>query len=77
MIKAKFYGVLKAYMPETDDEGYFAVEEGLTVEELLEKTGASEKKVGMTILVNRVRKQKDYVLKDGDILTVMPLVAGG
>ena len=77
MIKVKFYGVLKAYMPETDDEGFFTAEEGLTVAEILDNTGASEKKVGMTILVNRVRKQKDYVLKDGDVLTVMPLVAGG
>ena len=77
MIKAKFFGLLKDYMPETDSSGFFEVKEEMTISELLEKTGAVSENVGMTLLVNRVRKHGDYVLKDGDVLTVMPLLAGG
>lgn len=69
---------MKPYMPSVEEDGYWHLEEdGLTVGEILDRTGASEKQVGMTILVNRVRKDKEYVTCDGDILTVMPLVAGG
>ena len=78
MIKVKFYGIMKPYMPSVEEDGYWHLEkDGLTVGQVLDKTGASEKEVGVTILVNRMRKNKSYVLKDGDVLTVMPLVAGG
>lgn len=78
MIRVKFYGILKPYMPEVSEDGYWHLEEeGLSVGGILEKAGAGDQKVGMTILVNRVRKDKDFVPADGDILTVMPLVAGG
>lgn len=78
MIKVKFYGIMKPYMPSVEEDGYWHLEkDGLTVGQILEETGASEKDVAVTILVNRVRKSKDFIPQDGDILTVMPLVAGG
>ena len=78
MIKVKFYGIMKACMPETEEDGFWhADRDGFTVGQLMDETGASEKDVAVTILVNRIRKTKEYVLQDGDILTVMPLVAGG
>ena len=78
MIKVKFYGIMKPYMPSVEEDGYWHLEkDGLTVGEILDMTGASEKDVAVTILVNRVRKNKEFVPQDGDILTVMPLVAGG
>ena len=78
MIKIKFYGILKPYMPSVEEDGYWHLgQDGLSVGEVLDMTGASEKEVGMTILVNRMRKNREHVLKDGDVLTVMPLVAGG
>ena len=69
---------MKPYMPSVEEDGYWHLEkDGLTVGEILDMTGASEKDVTVTILVNRVRKNKEFVPQDGDILTVMPLVAGG
>ena len=78
MIRVKFYGIMKPYMPSVEEDGYWHLEkDGLTVGEILDMTGASEKDVAVTILVNRVRKNKEFVPQDGDILSVMPLVAGG
>ena len=78
MIKVKFYGIMKPYMPTIEEDGYWHLEkDGLTVGEIMDMTGASEKDVAVTILVNRVRKNKEFIPQDGDILTVMPLVAGG
>ena len=78
MIRVKFYGIMKPYMPSVEEDGYWHLEkEGLTVGEILDETGASENEVAVTILVNRVRKDKSFVPQDGDILTGMPLVAGG
>lgn len=78
MIKIKFYGILRSYMPEVQDDGFWHLEkEGITIGQVLDESGVSQKDIGMTILVNRVRKDKSYVLKDGDTMTVMPLVAGG
>lgn len=69
---------MKPYMPQTEEDGYWHADiEGETVGQIMDETGASEKEVAVTILVNRVRKNRDYVLQDGDTLTVMPLVAGG
>ncbi len=78
MVKVKFYGIMKPYMPETEEDGYWhADRDGMTVGQIMDETGASEKDVAVTILVNRIRKTQEYVLQDGDTLTVMPLVAGG
>lgn len=78
MVKVKFYGILKPYMPSIEEDGFWHLDQDdLTIGEVLDMTGVSEKELGMTILVNRRRKEKDYVLVDGDVLTVMPLVAGG
>ena len=78
MVKIKFYGIMKPYMPQTEEDGFWHADKaGSTIGQIMDETGASEKNVGVTTLVNRVRKNKDYVLQDGDTLTVMPLVAGG
>ena len=77
MVKIKYYGVLKPYLPETEEDGFWHAEKaGMTIGEVMDETEASGK-VAAVILVNRVRKDLDYVLQDGDTLTVMPLVAGG
>lgn len=78
MIKVKFYGVLKKNMPQVEEDGFWHIEdEEITIEEVLKRGGADNVSFGMTLLVNRVRKDRSYVLKDGDTLTVMPLIAGG
>ncbi|MEG2929651.1 MAG: hypothetical protein RR846_08905 [Oscillospiraceae bacterium] len=78
MIKVKLLGTFSKYMPSTDQEGVWCVDENeITIEQILDKTGIGQETVKYSTLVNSVRKQKDYLLKDGDILMVMPLFAGG
>ncbi len=77
MVKIKYYGILKPYLPQTEEDGFWHAEKaGMTIGEVLEETEAAGK-VAAVILVNKVRKDLDYVLQDGDTMTVMPLVAGG
>ncbi|MCQ2553086.1 MAG: MoaD/ThiS family protein [Clostridia bacterium] len=78
MVKVKYYGFLSKKLPQDFDEDGFATMqvEGLTVEALLLQTDV-DIKMRMVVLVNEHRELKSYVLKDGDVITVMPLVAGG
>lgn len=78
MTKIKYYGFLKKFMPEVGEDGFWDADAaGTPVRELFENTGVKYNEIRMTILVNKSRKDVDYVLQDGDIMTVMPLVAGG
>ncbi len=77
MVKIKYYGILKPYLPQVEEDGFWHAERaGMTIGQVLEETEAAGK-VAAVILVNKVRKDLDYVLQDGDTMTVMPLVAGG
>lgn len=78
MVKVKYYGFLKKFMPEVGEDGFWdAPKAGVTIEQLFAETTVDYKTYRMTILVNSSRKDVGYVLQDGDVLTVMPLVAGG
>ncbi len=80
MVKVKFYGALKKYMSSADSEGFMTIgerPEGLTIEEVLAMTSLSDTNVRYSVLVNGAKKQKDYVLLDGDVIIVMPLLTGG
>jgi len=78
MIKIKYYGFLKKFLPEIDSEGFWNADKaGITIEQLFSETDVDYTKIRMTILVNGSRKDVSYVLMDNDVITVMPLVAGG
>ena len=79
MIKLKLMAVLKEYAPTVDSDGCFAVEykPGMTIADALSKTSISETTVKYSVLVNNRRKSIDDPLEDGDIVMVMPLLAGG
>lgn len=78
MIKVKFYGVLADEQPAATDEGFWEVAEpGLTIEQLLAKTSVPGRNIKYITLVNNQRKEADYTLQDGDVLKLMPLLAGG
>lgn len=78
MVKVKYYGFLKKKLPqEFDEEGFCSMDiAGTTVGDLLTRTEV-DPGMRMTVLVNSHRENKDYVFADGDVITVMPLVAGG
>ena len=78
MIKVKLYGILKKYMPETDEDGFWCVEQdGLTVSQILDLANVPQEERRATYLVNKMRKDEQFVLHSGDSVQVMPLIAGG
>ena len=78
MIKIKYYGFLKKFMPEVSEDGFwYSDKANKTIEELFIETKVDYKNIRMTILVNSSRKDISYVLQENDTITVMPLVAGG
>jgi len=67
-------GLLKAYLP-TDDAGHL-VEAGKTTEQVLAELGIPSHLVAM-VLVNSRQVPKDTVLRDGDVVKLVPFVGGG
>jgi len=79
LIKLKPLASLKAHVPSLDGEGCFAIEfkQGMTIEDALGMTGIPKVNVKFSVLVDNRRRKKDDVLQDGDVVTIMPLLAGG
>ena len=79
MIMVRLTGDFQKLAPEGSEKGLFSVgyEENLTLTKLLAGLGVDDAGVKYTALVDNTRKQKDYVLKDGESIIVMPLLAGG
>ena len=78
MVKIKYFGILKPCMPQTEEDGYWHADKaGTAIGQILDETEVTGRAENMVILVNKVRKPTDYVLQDGDTMTVMPLLAGG
>lgn len=65
-------------MPEISEDGFwYADKANISIEDLFIETGVDYKNIRMTILVNSSRKDINYILQEDDVMTVMPLVAGG
>lgn len=78
MIKIKYFGALASLLPEKDEEGFWILEKtDISIDEIISSTGVKETSINYLILVNNQRKNKDYILKDGDVLRLIPLFAGG
>lgn len=73
-ITLKLFVTLAAYLPEDADN--FAVQEGTTVETLIESLKVPEDAVKL-IFVNGRKQDKTYVLNAGDRLGLFPPVGGG
>ncbi|MTI79686.1 MAG: MoaD/ThiS family protein [Firmicutes bacterium] len=76
-VKIRFLGVLKKYQPGEGEYWVVSDAVGTKVSDLLNKVLAEEKMVGYIVIVGSVRKEKDYVLQEGDVVTLMPLITGG
>jgi molybdopterin converting factor small subunit len=78
MINIKLTGQFQALAPEGSENGLFdAGYLDQTLGELLDSLGVEGAGVKYNVLVNNLRKTKDYKLMDGDSVIVMPLLAGG
>jgi molybdopterin converting factor small subunit len=78
MVKVKFYSMLAQYMKEKDNEGFWVIPESdLSIDDVLAMTDIVSSPYKFVTFVNNARKSGDYILKDGDALSLIPLVAGG
>ena len=76
MVYVKFLGPLSALMPEKDEDGFWVVDAAdETISSVLSQFDF--KKITYITLINNMREDKNYVLQDGDKLSVMPTLAGG
>ena len=75
----KLSGPFSMYMPkEVNVDGLWEVEaKGQTVEDFIATTPAKDATMNYSVLINNKRKDKDYVLQDGDKLTILPLFYAG
>ncbi len=67
-------GLLKKYLG--DRETPIVTREGQTVADALEVLGIPSMLVAL-VLINGRQELKDYVLQDGDVVKLVPLVGGG
>jgi sulfur carrier protein ThiS len=67
-------GLLKRYTG--DRETPILMAEGQTVAEVLEALGIPSGLVSI-VLINGRQELKNYVLQDGDVVALVPLVGGG
>ncbi len=77
-IEVKLFATLRDYLPKGSSQ--FSVkmkmEESSRVQDILTQLKIPEE-MPKIILVNGVHGKKDQVLKDGDVVSVFPPVAGG
>ncbi len=77
-IEVKLFATLRDYLPKGSSRFSCKMEiEGHTrVQDILAKLKISEE-MPKIILVNGIHGKKDQVLKEGDVLSIFPPVAGG
>lgn len=77
-VEVKLFATLRDYLPK--GSGRFSckleIDGQARVQEILTKLNIPEE-IPKIILVNGVHGKKDQVLKDGDVLSIFPPVAGG
>ena len=77
-IEVKLFATLRDYLPKgsTRFSCKMEIEVGTQVQDILEKLKIPEE-FPKIILVNGVHGKKEQTLKEGDVLSVFPPVAGG
>ncbi len=77
-IKVNLFANLRRFNPGGPEAGEFPleVEEGSTLSDLFRELGVPKEEVKI-VFVNNLRRQKDYVLQEGDRVGIFPPVAGG
>lgn len=74
-VTVKFFADLRQFGPERSQ---IELSNGSTIESILNKFNIPWKKTNLIIMVNTLpHKKRDLMLKDGDIVAIFPLIAGG
>lgn len=79
-IEVRLFAGLQRYLPENSSKNSCRMKtnQGDSVKDVLEKLNVPSKKLrGLMILVNGTHANLDYVLNEGDVLSVFPVIAGG
>ncbi len=66
-------GMLKTYIGNQPEA---TVESGRTIRQTLAELGIPPQLVAL-VLVNETQQDKDYILKDGDLVRVIAVIGGG
>jgi len=79
VITVKLLAVLKELAPDGNKDGIVELEHtpGMTAADALAATNIAKTDIKYSVMINNVRSAEDSALKDGDIIKVMPLLAGG
>jgi sulfur-carrier protein len=77
-IEVKLFATLRDYLPQGSSRFSckMEIDDHTRVQDILAKLKISEE-MPKIILVNGVHGKKDHVLKEGDVLSIFPPVAGG
>ncbi len=77
-IEVKLFATLRDYLPEESSRFSckMEIDSHTRVQDILSKLKMPEE-MPKIILVNGIHGKKDQILKDGDVLSVFPPVAGG
>lgn len=77
-IEIKLFATLRDYLPKGSDRFSCKMEIGekTKIRDILEKLGIPED-IPKIILLNGIHGKKEEILKEGDVLSIFPPVAGG
>ena len=78
-VKVRLFAYLRRYHPESGSGKPLSlnVEEGTTVQQLLQEKLSVPPEVVKAVFINGIVKESDYVLDDGDRIGIFPPIAGG
>ncbi|MGQ4873072.1 MAG: MoaD/ThiS family protein [Promethearchaeia archaeon] len=75
LVEVKFFANLTRYGP---DYAKISVPKDSKVEDILKKYNVPYKKERLIILINSIpHKTPNTILKDGDVIAIFPMLAGG
>jgi sulfur carrier protein ThiS len=74
-VKAFFKNTFYLGLPEK--ETVFSFTPGMSIRELLEKNDICFKQQGVAFVIEGHLEKASYTLKDGDVVTVIPIIVGG
>jgi molybdopterin converting factor small subunit len=75
-IEVKLFATLKKYLPKGSNSIKMDLEDDTTVSDIIEKLNIPPD-LPKIILINGVHKKREDVLKNGDVLSIFPPLAGG
>ncbi|MBW2184290.1 MAG: MoaD/ThiS family protein [Deltaproteobacteria bacterium] len=77
-VKVKLFATLRDYLPKGSDgkSCQMEIDEKMTIEQIIAQLKIPEE-IPKIILVNGLQGSMDQTLKEGDVLSIFPPVAGG